>query len=475
MEGISKSYPQIPPLRRVDFDVIQGEVHGLAGVAGSGKSTLVRILAGIFPPDEGSIYLDGNKVHFRSPSAARAAGIGVLLQDKMIITSLTVAENILIGRQPVNKFGMIKISETREQARQALAELGMEEIDPSVTAHDLPRSQQRMVEIATAISLKPRLLVLDDPTSLLTQPEILLLQAAIRRLKSNTGIVYISDQLDEFFSICDRITVLRGGEKRGTFQVHAVSRNELIYQIVGRDPHDDLKPRPKRDYSGRTPILQVEHLSDGDEVRDASFSVFPGEILAIIGQVGAGHTQIGRAFFGMSAPTEGKVLYDGQPVRIRSPLDALAHGIAYLPADRPSALHYQQLAITLHVLAAKKNPLWKLVSRHAYLLQVADVIREHLNGSTPAELRTDEDPLINVQPRRILSHWAVLQPQLLFIEEPAIGVDIATQVEILASLQTLADQGTAVVIVATHLGEIGLIAERTVSYRNGRISRDLLG
>ena len=259
-----------------------------------------------------------------------------------------------------------------------------------------------------------------------------MLQAAIRRIKSNTGIVYISDQLDEFFSICDRITVLRGGEKRGTFQVHAVSRNELIYQIVGRDPRDDLKPRPKRDYSGRTPILQVEHLSDGDEVRDASFSVFPGEILAIIGQVGAGHTQIGRAFFGMSAPTEGKVLYDGQPVRIRSPLDALAHGIAYLPADRPSALHYQQLAITYSVLAAKKNPLWKLVRRHAYLLQAADLVREHLNGSTPADLRKDEDPLINVHPRRILSHWAVLQPRLLFIEEPAIGVDIAAQVEILA-------------------------------------------
>ena len=152
----------------------------------------------------------------------------------------------------------------------------------------------------------------------------------------------------------------------------------------------------------------------------------------------------------------------------------------------PTALHiFRQIArlpcitsslrLRYHVLAAKKNPLWKLVSRHAYLLQVADVIHEHLNGSTPAELRTDEDPLINVQPRRILSHWAVLQPQLLFIEEPAIGVDIAAQVEILASLQTLADQGTAVVIVATHLGEIGLIAERTVSYRNGRISRDLLG
>jgi ribose transport system ATP-binding protein len=372
--GISKSFPGVRALSRVDLEVRPGEVHALLGENGAGKSTLVHILAGVFGPDEGVIRMGGRQVRFPDARAAQEAGVAMVFQERSLAGPLSVAENVFFGRQPVRRWGIIDRARLHQQTHAILDDLGIA-LDPATPLEHLSPAQQQMVEIAKALSLNARLLVLDEPTSTLTETETTVLFRVIERLKRRgVGIIYISHRMAEVFQICDRMTVLRDGVCQGTFSRDGITPDELISRMVGRksgfEPltrkrgHSTFSPPPAdRPPEGATqekvecPLfpnegtvaLEVRGLSDGRLLKDISFVARVGEITAFAGLAGSGRTELAMSIFGARPITAGAILIRGQPVKIRLPVEAIAAGVGYLPEDRKEAGLFLEMSVAANV------------------------------------------------------------------------------------------------------------------------------
>jgi len=469
--GISKSFPGVRALNGVNFEVRPGEVHGLLGENGAGKNTLMHILAGVFPPDEGSLYLRGQLVSFNNPRAAQAAGIAMVFQERSLAGPLTVAENVFFGRQPVGRWGAIDRARLHQGTLEVLAELDIE-LDPETIVEDLSPAEQQMVEIAKAISIEAQLLVLDEPTSTLTEAETTILFRVINRLRERSaGIIYVSHRMAEVFRICDRITVLRDGEYQGTFARCEVTEEKLISRMVGREFR--FRAAEGAGMSGSTrPALEVQGLSDDRLLRQISFRAHAGEITALAGLAGSGRTELAMAIFGARPITSGRVLTQGRPVAVRSPRDAIRAGIGYLPEDRKEAGLFLDLSLPANfgVAALDRFGCWWLGDRSMEEQAEATAARLRLSNS---RARSVQELSGGNQQKVMVARWLLVRPPIFIVDEPTRGIDIGAKMEIHHLLRELAREGVAIVLISSELPEVLSLADRILVMREGCMAGEI--
>jgi ribose transport system ATP-binding protein len=479
MEGIHKSFPGVHALRGVSFSVLRGEVHALLGENGAGKTTLMHVLAGVYPPDKGRIDFDGHHaVAIAGEHQAQQLGIGIVYQERSLFSHLTVAENIHAGRLPSNRCGVIDRTTLLERSRRALAQLG-EEIDPKTLVSRLSPAQQQMVEIAKALVIDAKLLIFDEPTAALTEPETVSLFRVIRQLKeSGTGIVYISHRLEEIFQIADRVTVLRDGLGRGTFEIGETNPKELVARMVGRALLEhDFSQSPAR--SDSRVVLEVRGLSSsgidaaGTPLKDIGFSLRSGEILALAGLAGAGRTELALSLFGARPFQTGEVLIDGRRVQCRTPQEAITAGLGYAPEDRKEAGLFLEMSVANNIVAARLS--------HFGAWRMDDRQRDRVVGDFAQKLRIAA-PSVSAavgtlsggnQQKVMLARWLLLNPAVLIVDEPTRGIDVAAKAEVHTLIHQLARHGTGVMVISSDLPEVLVLADRILVMRQGRICGEL--
>jgi len=470
LEGITKDFPGVKALDGVSFDVRRGEVHALVGENGAGKSTLMHILGGVFPPTAGKVFLDGAELKPGSVREAQRRGVRVVYQELSIVPHLSAAENIFANSQPVNALGLVRRKELNRRAADMIALFG-EDIDPDIPAVELSIGKRQVLEILKALTFSPRVVLLDEPTSSLSGVETETLFRTIGKLKSGgMSFLFISHHLPEVFEIADRVTVLRDGVCRGTFETADITEDELIRKMVGRSVGDMFGGRAGGGETGRT-VLSVEGLSRRGEFEDVSFSIGAGEILGFAGLVGAGRSEVARAIFGVSRPDGGSVAIDGATVRIRHVRDAVGHGVGYLTEDRK----LQGLCLGLTV---RENLAGPSLSRFAtpfgmmndgLVADFAGRIVDRLNIVTPSVDQLVYHLSGGNQQKVLLGMWMGIEPRVLIVDEPTKGVDVGAKEEIYTHIFEHAARGAAVMLISSDLNEILGMSDRICVMRSGRI------
>ncbi len=469
VQGVSKAFAGVQALDRVDFDVRAGEVHALIGENGAGKSTLIKVLSGVYPPDAGALRFDSKAISFGSPQDARAVGIHALYQEYHLLSEATVAENIFLGVEPRRRYlPLIDWRKMRRQAEEILELLDLQ-IDPDLRVSDLNVAEQQMVELAKTLHVRPKLLLMDEPTATLSEREVRTLFRLIRLVKArDVGIVFISHRSAEILQIADRITVLRDGQRVITVDAAAVTNDDLISYMVGKAArHVPLRPRPRG-----AEVLRVVGLTRHATFEDVSFELYAGEIVGLTGLVGSGRTALARSIFGLDQPDSGMIYVDGQPASIQSPRDAVAFGMGLLPEDR----HEQ--ALLLDMSARENMTLVQLRQSGALISQQAEhrLVKEYvrrLRIKVPNPEAKTRYLSGGTQQKIILSRWLAIHPRILIFDEPTRGIDIGTKIEIYRLLGELAGQGSAILMISSELAEIVGLCDRALVMRSGRLVKTL--
>lgn len=470
MQGIEKRFPGVHALKNVSFDLRAGEVHALMGENGAGKSTLMKILSGIYTRDEGTVKVDGKPVDFAGPRAAQGAGVGIIHQELSLMNSLTVAQNIFIGREPRLRFGRLDELTLNRNAAEIFAQMNLA-LNPRTIVEQLTIAKQQMVEIAKALSYRSRVLVMDEPTAALNDAEISELFTIIRKLRTEgVGIIYISHKMDELKRIADRVTVMRDGETIGTVQAADTPVSEIIAMMVGRSLGESTPDLP--DLTGAEIALDVRELNRGREIRDVSFSVRKGEVLGFAGLMGAGRTEVARAIFGADPRDSGTIKIMGQQIEINSPADAVAAGIGYLSEDRK---HFG-LATGMDVRAnIAMTSLRQFSSRVGVLDEdkmrnTAQSFITRLGIRTPSD--TQEVRLLSGgnQQKVVIAKWLLRDCDILIFDEPTRGIDVGAKAEIYRLLVDLAEQGRAIIVISSELPEVLRLSHRIAVMSEGRLT-----
>jgi ABC-type sugar transport system ATPase subunit len=467
LDGVTKHFGGVTALERVDFELRSGEIHALLGENGAGKSTLIKVLGGIHIPEAGAIRIDGTPALIRSVADADRYGIRIIHQELSLAPNLSVAENIYLGREPT-RFGLLDRRAMVEQAEQLVGSLGLIEIsDVGATVSGLPTAQQQLVEIARALSCRARILVLDEPTSSLSEAEAEALFATLRRLRGQgVGIIYISHRLEEILRLADRITVLRDGHSIGTQSTSEVKQRELVRWMVGREIADHFH-RP-RHQPGRM-ALEVSHLCNA-RVRDVGFHLRYGEILGIAGLVGAGRSELVRAIFGIDPVERGEIRVDGRPVRIARPRSALDAGIVLVPEDRKveGLVMSQSMAFNTVLPWLADWIRGCMPDRRKRLEIVQRAVRDFAIKLADPELPVDSLSGGNQQ-KVLVGRWMEHRPRVLILDEPTRGVDVGAREEMFGIISSLVESGMAVLLISSDLTEVVNMSHRIAVYRNGRI------
>jgi len=467
LEAVVKSFGGAHALKGVDFDLRAGEIHALLGENGAGKSTLIKVLGGIHRPDAGRILIDGRPVSIQSVADADRCGIRIIHQELSLAPNLSVAENISLGREPA-RFGLLDRSRMFAEARDLVKTLGLSEIsDVQAGVSDLSMAHQQLVEIARALSCRARILVLDEPTSSLSEAETEALFSTLSRLRSQgVGIIYISHRMEEIVRIADRITVLRDGQSIGTQPAGRLNRQDLVRWMVGREIADHFH-RPAAVF--RNVVLEAKNLRN-TRIRGVSFQVRAGEVLGFAGLVGSGRSEVARAIFGIDALEEGEILLAGQRLRIASPVDALKAGIVLIPEDRKlqGLIVSQSVAFNIALPWARDwardfRPDWKrrseivnrAVKRLAIKLTDPEQPTESLSGGN--------------QQKALVGRWMERPPNVLILDEPTRGVDVGAREEISSFVADWVASGIAVILISSDLTEVMSMSHRIAVYRDGRI------
>ncbi len=463
---ITKTFPGVLALDSVDFDLHPGEVHVLLGENGAGKSTLMKVLAGAYQPDAGTILLNGQERRLANPRQAQKLGVGIIYQEFNLVPYMNVAQNIFQGRFP-HRWGLLDQAKMHAEGRKLLAGLNMD-IDTRANAVSLGVAQQQMVEVAKALSVQSKILIMDEPTAALTDREIEQLFATIHRLKQQgIGIIYISHRLQEVHQIGDRVTVFRDGKLIGTRQVSQVTVDELIAMMVGRT----ITHMFPRDYQPRgAEALRAEGLVSGTRLRGASLRVHSGEIVGLAGLVGAGRTELARAIFGADSYEQGQLWVFGQPVKAASPDKMVQLGVGLLPEDRKAHGLAMILSLSENVVLASLRRLFprRFVDAGREREVVAEYIRD-LRIATPSPKRLVQFLSGGTQQKVVLAKWLCTHSKIFIFDEPTRGIDVGAKVEIHGFMNELVKQGAAVLMISSDLPEILGMSDRIYVMRQGRV------
>jgi ribose transport system ATP-binding protein len=473
VRGVTKSFPGVRALKGVDLTIWPGEVHALVGENGAGKSTLMKILAGAQRPDGGEISLDGKPVHFHSPHQARAAGVGIIYQELTIAPNLTVAGNVFLGSEETKLGFLTDTPAMIEHTQQVLDRLGAR-FKAAQRAVHLSIAEQQQVEIARALFYKSRVLVMDEPTTALSDRETDRLFDIVRQLRSEgMAIIYISHRMAEIYELGDRLSVFRDGEYIGELTRPEFSSDRIIEMMVGRKLEDLY---PEKIAAPGDVVLRVQNMSDKELVKNAGFELRAGEVLGLAGLVGAGRTELARLIFGADPKVSGEVYLDGKLVDIKHPIDAVQQGIGYVPEDRKLAGVFLQMS-------CRDNIAMNIFGRGAK----AGVINfKEVNEQVKAQARALRLRAASIwvragglsggnQQKLLLARWLEINPKVLILDEPTRGVDIGAKAEIYAVIQQLASKGMAVLFISSELPEIIGVCERVLVMREGVITGELGG
>lgn len=471
---ISKSFPGVKALDHMKLQLQKGEVMAIAGENGAGKSTLIKILSGVYIPDEGIIELDGSPVAFKDPRQAEAAGIYTVHQELSVFTQMNIAENIFANRLPQKKNGTIDYRALFDRTHEILQSFEMQDISPRTIVGTLDIARQQAVEIMRATAFSPKILILDEPTSALTTHDTQLLFRVIKKLKQiGTSVIYISHRLEEIFEICDSVTIVRDGMFIDTKPIEQITHDEIVRKMVGRDVAFNYG----RDTSqAGEEILRVENVTSGAAVKDVSFSLCRGEVVGIGGLEGSGRTELLETLFGMRSLAQGTIRIKGEEKRISSPQEARKNGIAYITKDRKKVGLFIRMSIEQNILGGNLSRFSKngrMLFKQLHTEAEACVDRYDVRTTSVRKL-------VNAlsggnQQKVMLSMWLLSAPEIILVDEPTRGIDVGTKEYIHKVLREMAKEGCAVLMVSSDMPELLSASDRIIVMSNGRIAGELTG
>ena len=473
MEDICKSFSEVRVLNKIKLELRQGEVHALLGENGAGKSTLIKILGGAYTRDGGEIYVNGQKADITDVESAKKYGIRIIHQELMLISYMTIAENIFLGQEPRTRLGTVDTDKMNSETAKFLAEMELS-LKPTDLVGKLNIAQQQMIEIIRAISFGAKIIVMDEPTSSLTDTEVEVLFKAIRKLKENgVGIIYISHRMSELDIIADRITVMRDGEYVDTVVTKETDHDKLVSLMVGRSLGDLYE---KHNHATDEVVLKIEHLLSGREVRDVTFDLHKGEVLGFSGLVGSGRSEAMKCIFGLRKKEKGKIYISGKEAKINSVRDAMGYGIGLVPEDRKKDGLCTKLSIR-HNIALPNLDL--LCSRMGVVSRTKE---DEMCNKVVADLKV-KTPNVDVnagnlsggnQQKVVVGKWLARNSRVVIFDEPTRGIDVAAKVEIYNLMNQLKQQGIAVMFVSSEMPEVMGIADRIIVMCDGRITGELM-
>ncbi len=470
MGNISKHFPGVQALDNVDFEVYPGEVVGLLGENGAGKSTLIKILSGVYTKDQGSIYFRGENVDPKNPQVSQSLGISTIYQELALVPQLSVAENLFLNREPrrVSALGMVDFKKMEADAQHILDDLGVD-VPPNKLVKHLTVAAQQMVEISKAVSRNAHLILMDEPTSALSNREVKAIFEIMSRLKEKgVAVVFISHRLEEVLKVVDRVIVMRDGQRVGELPIQEATEEKIIRLMVGRE----VGLFPKVESEIKEPVLEVRSLSGNNLVQDVSLTVRKGEIVGLAGLVGAGRTDVARLIFGADRRTSGTILIDNKPVQIKNPSDAVENGIGWVPEDRKQ----QGLVLGMDV---KENASMAIMQRLSNLLgminfnQQTEIVKSYVKKLDIATSSLDK-PINELsggnQQKVVLAKWLSTEPKVLIMDEPTRGIDVGAKAEVHALISQLAKEGMGILMISSEMPEIMGMSDRVIVMCQGRVT-----
>jgi ribose transport system ATP-binding protein len=473
VENVSKSFPGVQALDNVSFSLRKGEVHALVGENGAGKSTLMKILSGVYQADSGTIRYKGEVVNFRNVTQAYDAGIRIIYQELNLVPHLSVAANIFIGREPLTRFGTLDEKKMNADAKAILGRLNIH-MDPAIQLNKLPVSKQQMVEIAKALSTDSEVLIMDEPTSALTESEIDELFSVIHTLRDQgVAIIYISHRLEELKRIVDRISIFRDGHSVSTDDYSAIRTDEIVNRMVGRKLENKFPP--KQNVPTKEKLLEVRNIVRSDVLYDISFDLYRGEILGIAGLMGAGRSELGRAIFGADPINSGEVLMDGRRLSLHSPADAIKAGIAYLSENRKEDGLAVKMQLAENITMANVQEISRrfgVLSRSKEMEAAQRYVGELLIR-TPSLFQVVNNLSGGNQQKVVVAKWLFCDSKILIFDEPTRGIDVGTKYAIYELIGALARDGRGVIVISSELPEVLGLTDRLLVLHEGRLAATL--
>ncbi|MDB6177012.1 sugar ABC transporter ATP-binding protein [Paracoccus sp. Z330] len=470
VDHVRKEFPGVVALDDVQLRIRPGSVHALMGENGAGKSTLMKIIAGIYNPDRGEVRFAGKPLVIRTPIDALNSGIAMIHQELNLMNSMTVAENVWIGREPRNALGLIDHAAMNRMTAELFGELNIR-LDERAMVGDLTVAQKQMIEIAKAVSYNSDVLIMDEPTSAITESEVEHLFRIIRDLRTKgVGIVYITHKMDELFEIADELTVFRDGKYITTVSATDVTRDDIITMMVGREITDMF---PKIECDIGDVALEVRNLTRGDQFHDVSFHLRKGEILGVAGLVGSGRSEVAESIFGVYPADSGEILVDGVPVTVRNPAEAMQHGMAFLTEDRKESGCFLildcQENVQMALLAQGKAGRMGFIDGRKVENLVQDYVQK-LRVKTPGLAEVVENLSGGNQQKLLIARWLLINPNILILDEPTRGIDVGAKSEIHRLITQLAAQGVAILMISSELPEVLGMSDRIMVMHEGHVS-----
>ena len=470
VDSIAKNFGPIQALKNVSLDIYQGRVHTLLGENGAGKSTLMKILAGIYPPSSGTITYQGNVITIKNPTESRKIGIAIVFQELSLSNNLTIAQNIYANNEP-NKYGIISDNQMIKNCNTLFAEYGIK-LNPAQIVGTMSMAQRQLVEIAKALSYDAKVLIMDEPTSSLSDNEAELLFNIIEKLKQKgVAIIYISHRMDEIMRISDDISVMRDGEYIGTHQKTETTIDQLIAEMVGREVQNIYPPKLPHQIQEDPPLLEVRNLDHFREFKNISFKVHSGEVVGFFGLVGAGRSEVMKALFGVTK-YQGEIFISGKKVSINSPIQAIEHGLAFVTENRKEEglVLMHDVHSNINHIAFQYESSFIINNRKELLNSTKYIKKMAIKTNNPFQITGSLSG--GNQQKIVIAKWLVKPPKILILDEPTRGIDIGAKLEIYKLIRELSSKGTAIIMISSELPEVMSISDRLFVMRNKKIVKE---
>ncbi|MBI0005217.1 sugar ABC transporter ATP-binding protein [Gilliamella sp. W8126] len=470
VDSIAKNFGPIQALKNVSLDIYQGRVHTLLGENGAGKSTLMKILAGIYPPSSGTITYQGNVITIKNPTESRKIGIAIVFQELSLSNNLTIAQNIYANNEP-NKYGIISDNQMIKNCNALFAEYGIK-LNPAQIVGTMSMAQRQLVEIAKALSYDAKVLIMDEPTSSLSDNEAELLFNIIEKLKQkDVAIIYISHRMDEIMRISDDISVMRDGEYIATHQKTETTIDQLIAEMVGREVQNIYPPKLPHQIQEDPPLLEVRNLDHFREFKNISFKVHSGEVVGFFGLVGAGRSEVMKALFGVTK-YQGEIFISGKKVNINSPTQAIEHGLAFVTENRKEEglVLMHDVHSNINHIAFQYEPSFIINNRKELLNSTKYIKKMAIKTNNPFQVTGSLSG--GNQQKIVIAKWLVKPPKILILDEPTRGIDIGAKLEIYKLIRELSSKGTAIIMISSELPEVMSISDRLFVMRNKKIVKE---